>query len=802
MYQIFRLRSANIRGAVLALAILQLAGCSSPEERAKNYYEHGLQLLAAHDNQRAEIEFRNAVKYNKNFLPAWQSLAQVEELMRNWQALIPVLRTVLDLDPNDVTARVKLGRLLLVAGQFDEALHLVNDVKDADGQNADLLALKAAVLFKLKDSTGAVQVAQAALKIDPANKGALFVLANDDFERGDTKGALEILNNKAIAQGTDIGVELFKLQIFEKTEDMQHAEALLQRLIELYPKEVSFKKELIKVYLNQHRNDDAEKEQRVIVAADPANTQAQLDLVRLLIATKGQAAAQQELDALIKAGGDTFRYQLATAQLDFLQGKHSEGAELLKKLISDASSPDNVLTAQIALAEMYLSQKQTDAAETIVTDILNKDALNTSGLKLRASIRMARGQTEAAIGDLRQALNNQPRAADLMLMLATAYERNGMIDLAEKEFSDAMRVSNFNPNVSLAYVGFLQRRGGLPRAEDVLADLASRWPKNIEVLSALAQVRLARQEWVGAQEVAENMKNITTNHTAADEILGAALAGRNKYDESIQALQSAYASDPSGGRPMYALVRTYLSAGKRDQAIAFLQSVLKASPSNAEAYVLLGSVQVVNNSLDQARNSFEAAIEKQPKNDMGYRALSGLYLQQKNNDEALKVVRAGLKEQPDSYVLGLTLADILERTADYEGAISEYESLLAKDPGSIVVANNLASLLTNNRTDKASLDRAQALAASLQKSPAPQLKDTLGWVDYRQGDYKAAVPLLQDAAAALPKDAVVHYHLGMTYVAVGQPEKASEQFKMALDQAPSNDLEEKIRAALTKLGTH
>ena len=60
---------------------------------------------------------------------------------------------------------------------------------------------------------------------------------------------------------------------------------------------------------------------------------------------------------------------------------------------------------------------------------------------------------------------------------------------------------------------------------------------------------------------------------------------------------------------------------------------------------------------------------------------------------------------------------------------------------------------------------------------------------------------LKDAAAALPKQANVHYHLGMSYAAVNQPEMASEQFKMALNQAPDHELEGKIRAALAKLGT-
>jgi len=801
MRRIPRFSRAKLRHAAVAFVAIQLAGCGSPEQRAQGYYEHGKELLAAHDNQRAEIEFRNAVKYNPKLLPAWRSLADVEEQMHNWRVLVPALRNILELEPDDIATRIKLGRLLLVGGAFDDALKLVNDAKAADTQNADLLALKAAILFKLKDNAGAVREAQAALKIDPDNSGAMFVIAGDDFARGDTKAALEILNSNAMAKRSDVGIELFKLQIFEQTQDLPQAEALLKRLVDLYPNENNFKKELIRLYLFQHRNDDAEKAQRAIAAAAPTDTAAQLDLVRLLNTIKGPAVAHQELDTLIKAGGDTFPYQMALAQLDFIQGNSSDGIALLKALISDKGSADHATTAQTVLAQYYLSQKQPEAAAALVSDILGKDARNIAGLKLRAAMRLDVGQTDLAIADLRQALNDQPRASDLMVMLAIAYEKSGTVDLAEKEFADAMRVSNFDATVSLGYVAFLQRRGSVSRAEDVLVDLASRWPKNVQVLSALAQVRLSRQEWVGAQEVADAIQRIGTNRTLADELKGAALAGQNKFNESIVALQDAYSSAPNAVQPMYALVRTYLRAEKPDQAISFLQSVLKASPSNVEAYVLLGSVQLATKAPDQAEKNFKTAIEKDPKNPIGYRALSDLYVLQKKDADALNATRAGLKEQPDNFMLGLGLAAILERTGDYDGAISEYDKLLLKDANSVVVANNLASLLADYRTDKASLDRAQGLAEALRKYPQPQFKDTLGWVSYRQGDYKAAIPLLEEAVKGLPNLALVHYHLGMSFVAAGQPEKAGEQFKTAIGQAPGHDLEGKIRAAMAKIGT-
>ena len=57
--------------------------------------------------------------------------------------------------------------------------------------------------------------------------------------------------------------------------------------------------------------------------------------------------------------------------------------------------------------------------------------------------------------------------------------------------------------------------------------------------------------------------------------------------------------------------------------------------------------------------------------------------------------------------------------------------------------------------------------------------------------------MLEGVAAKQPNLAAVHYHLGMSYTAAGQPEKAAEQLKLALALEPDGTaLKESIRAAM------
>jgi len=316
----------------------------------------------------------------------------------------------------------------------------------------------------------------------------------------------------------------------------------------------------------------------------------------------------------------------------------------------------------------------------------------------------------------------------------------------------------------------------------------------------LAEMKLSRQDWQGAEEIATRLKSMGDTSGLGERLQGAVLFGQQKFDESIEMLKSASGSSPGAPRAVQALVLAYVKAGKIDEAEKFTQSVLDANPNNVEAIVIMGSLKTMKNQPAEAEVLFKKAIDVGPTTAAGYAALARLYATQSMQAEAEAVLRSGHEKLPGDAGLGLGLAGMLESRQDIEGAIAIYEKQLAATPNALVIANNLASLLADYRSDADSLERAQTVARVLEAVDVPQFQDTLGWIAYRRGEYRNAASRLEQAAAKLPKNALVRYHLGMTYAALKRPEDARKEFAEATANA-SNDkaLLDKIAAAQAEL---
>ncbi|HHB81653.1 MAG TPA: tetratricopeptide repeat protein, partial [Aliiroseovarius sp.] len=81
------------------------------------------------------------------------------------------------------------------------------------------------------------------------------------------------------------------------------------------------------------------------------------------------------------------------------------------------------------------------------------------------------------------------------------------------------------------------------------------------------------------------------------------------------------------------------------------------------------------------------------------------------------------------------------------------------------------------------------------------ITDSLGWVNYRLGNYQDAVRGMERAVELIPVDPVLNDHLGDVYWAVGRRQEAAFQWRRALsfltDETDLNEIDpDRIRRKL------
>jgi putative PEP-CTERM system TPR-repeat lipoprotein len=797
------MKSKTVATVFAALIVVQsfLSGCSSPDDQARAYYEKGQALLEAGDDVKAGLEFRNALQVKSNLAPALFGLAVIAERKGDFQATFRHLTKAIEADPKHVDALAKRAGLLLAAGQLDQAHAESAAVLELAPDNASVRALRAAVLLRVEDRNGAVDQANAALQRDAANAPALMVLATERLSAEDPARAMEYLDRGLAKDPRSVPLRLLKIRALEKEGRAGDIEAELRLLIEQNPTSKGFREALARYYSQAGRMAEAEAELRAIAAANPAELAPKLDVIRFINTTKGFDVAESEFKALIGKEPSNYDLRLALSQFYLANNRRAAAEEVLRNVVTEQGAGKPALQARVVLASLQLGAGDKEAAGKLIAEVLRADEKNADALLLRAGMAMERGALDDAIADLHTVLRDDPNSARVLLMLAKAHDRAGSTDLAEDNYFRAYEAARGQVAIGLEFAQFLAKHAKLQRAEDVLESVVAASPKDVRALTALANVRIARGDGAGAEEVARAISEVGVSEQVYEQVLGAALAAQGKGEESIEALQRAHKAAPKASQPILALVRAYERANKPDEAEKFLRSVLAQQSDSQVARLRLGQLQLSQGKADAAEQTFRDAIARAPKDASGYRALAALQARQGKLDAVLATIEQGLAQVPGDFALRLTRAGIYQGQGKVDAAIAEYEGMLKDRPDAQVAANNLAALLADHRTDAASRKRALQLAEPLKASTIPHFQDTLGWVHYRLGEYDQAITVLRKAADGAPNVAVFHYHLGMAYLANKDKAGAKRSLEKALELSAKQPLaqDKEIRETLAGL---
>ncbi|SFH69304.1 tetratricopeptide repeat protein [Albimonas pacifica] len=799
----FRARAFSV---VLAAAVgTTLVGCDSAEERAQSHLESGLALMESGKPFQAQLEFRNAIKLQPDNVVARYEMVKFYKDTNNINGAVGQLRAILGQQPNHVDARIDMAEIMLVANQLDEADSNIAVAMEQRPEDVRVRAIRASIDYKRGDREGALAMADGVLEEDPSQVTARLVRVAWLVDEGRDKEALEALDAGLALDDGDLSFNVIRLGLLEKLGRIDDIGPQLERVVEHYPKTDRFREALARWYALRNDFEAAEAQYRAIAENNPKEFQRSLDVARFLNSAYGPARAREELVRLASQPDALVEYDLALAALDLREGDEAAAVERLDKVIVAHKGTDGGGKAAMERAKIHIRNGEYEAADALLGDLLQIDSKNAAALTLRASRYLVVDDNERAIRDLRTALDVAPDDVQAMMMLASAYERDGSRELALERMAQAVQRSEFDPQIVLRYTTALVEAQKVDVAESLLMDAIKRRGDLPPLLLTLAQIKLRQQQWSAAEQIARRLREINPEDEAAARIEAGAALGQRKFSESADILEGLVTKGKDGDAGTISLVRALLAGGDIERAVNFLDQRLADDPDDTTALVLRASILSGRGELELAEEDLQRAIELEPDNAAAYASLARIYNSMGRTEEMSEALEKGVAMNDDDVSLRLTQAMQEEYAGNFDAAIEIYAELYRERPNSAVVANNFASLLADHRAeDPEQVQRAFNIAKRFRDSKQPHLMDTYGWLLHLTGGSAEALPIVRAAAEGLPTNPLVQYHLGVVLAANGQLAQGRQQVQRALQLSeqvnfPQKDTAKEVLARIDAL---
>jgi cellulose synthase operon protein C len=839
--------------ALLIGASFGLSGCDSAEEKAQKHYLSGMALAEAGDLPRALIELRNAFTFDPRHPQARLAYARLSRAAGDLGEAYGQYQLVVETAPDTVEARRALAEIAFVVGDWSEAERhgLALQRLDPDSPATRLitaaLAYRAAALAKdAPAAEAAARIARATLQTDPASVIARHIVIDHAAAVGGPKAALTEIAAALTVLPAERDFHQMRLRILAEARDGVALGPALESYLAAFPQDEQGRQMMIAWYIDKGDLTSAEAFLRKLAdaaGADPAPQPlaggglsgpdpvlaARMTLIEFLLQARGPEAGRAELDRRIAAetaaGRSALPYRTRLAALDFDLGKTDEAIAALTALVGepgqtepapelapDAAAgvqPEALRTrheAKVTLARMLMAKGDLAKAQMRIDEVLAEAPAHVAALKLRAGWLIDADRPAEAITALRSAQAAAPRDAEVLMLMARAHDRDGAHELAGESYARAVEASGRAPAESAFYAGFLAQDGRLDSAAAVLGDALRLAPRNLDLLTALARIRLEQKNPDAALELVTTLRSLGAEsgdnaaETAARAVETEVLLLQDRVDETIASLQDMAVTGEGNVAAAARMVQLQIEAGKIAAARAFLDDQLGAHAGEPTLLFLRAGVHVLDREPDKAEAIYRALLVQTPGAEPPLRALYGLLRQEARPKEATALLQDSLAAMPEAALPRILLAAEREAAGDVAGAVALYETLYARDSGNLVVANNLASLMAADLAvadppgsdlspgDQVVLERAVAIARRLRGSQVAAFQDTYGWLETLRGNPAGALAPLEAALRGLPRDALVHYHLGMTYLALDRPADARRLLELSLTLAGDSPL--------------
>jgi len=361
-----------------------------------------------------------------------------------------------------------------------------------------------------------------------------------------------------------------------------------------------------------------------------------------------------------------------------------------------------------------------------------------------AKAYIAKSKHSAAIIELKNALQANPKSAEARMLLGVALLETGDEAGAEQELRRALPL-------------------GAPRNE---------------VVPPLAQAMVGQGHYgdlvkeFGDEDVGspERQADLATS-------LGQAHINLKQPQEAERAFAKALALRPGYAPALLGGARLKMRAGDVDGALAMIKSAAEAAPKSITPLLYEGEVLIAVRRYDDALSAYRKALELQPKSLLANYGAISILTEQNKLDEAGKLLPVLKQVAPKHRSTHFAQANYEFRRHNVAAAREAIQRYLAIDAGDV---NGLFLAAAIEYEAKAYAQAEDYLLRAMARAPNAASPRRMLISSYlRSGKHREAVDALKPMLPYADKDPVTLALAGETYLRTGNAAKAEPMFKKA-----------------------
>lgn len=443
------------------------------------------------------------------------------------------------------------------------------------------------------------------------------------------------------------------------------------------------------------------------------------------------------------------------------------------------------LEAQQATSQMMVSTGDIQSAVPHIKELLSKEETRATTFLYLNDLLRNQQDKKAVLTTIKELAQPYPASAEAHFAVAQAAWFAQDMDAAESAIKQA---SQLRPNweVSAQMQGQILAKKSPEKAVVFYKAFLNKNPKanNVRMRYAKLLVRLKRYEEAKPEFIKLTEREKDNPDTNA--VVGLLSLEANELDMAEQYLQQSLSNGFKDPEKIYMYLGITADRKKnQSKALEWYGKIPKSNQHYLEAQLATANIIAQTKSTDAAISMLGNLTELTAAQEVVVaQAQASLLVQDKRHHEAFELIKKTINTIPNTPQLIYDYAMAAERIGKLDLMENELRKVIQLQPDFSAAYNALGYSFADRNIN---LKEAKTLIETAHKlSPSDHyILDSLGWVEYRLGNYAVAAEHLRKAYS-IQEDPEISAHLGEVLWKQGLQEEAKNIWGKALKAFPEN----------------